>query len=147
LKKRCAVHDNIISDIEHKFKLPPISSVANTLKSFPDVEQLRMLKQTLEVADKVSRTAPELNQVLGLIKAIKEIPTDKLVQIGKLLKSQDRVSMMAPELNQVLSLIKVINDIPTEKLAQLEKLLKRLENIIKLAPPEIMSLLKELREE
>ena len=139
--------DGIISDLERKFNLPPLSSVANTLKKFPDAGQLSMLKQTLEVAERVSKTAPELNQVLSLFKAIKEIPTDKLVQIGKLIKSQDRVSMTAPDLNQVLSLIRIINEIPTEKLAQLEKLLKRLENIIKLAPPEIMGLLKELREE
>lgn len=103
------VNKGIIAEIERKFNLPSLSRATSILQSFPDVKQLKMLKQTLEVADRVSKTAPELNQVLDLIRAINEIPLEKLVLF--------------------------------------EKLLKRLEKIIKMAPPEIMDLLKELKEE
>jgi len=100
---------SIITEIERKFNLPSLSRATEILKNFPDARQLKALKQTLEVAERVSQTAPELNQVLDLIRAI--------------------------------------NEVPIEKLVQLEKLLKRLERIIKMAPPEILDLIKELKED
>jgi len=98
------VTKGIISEIEQKFNLPSLSHVAETLKSFPDVGQLRMLKQTLEVADKISNKATDLNQVLYLVKAINDIPIEKLVQLEKLLKRLEKIIKLAPP--EIMDLLK-----------------------------------------
>jgi len=98
----------IVAEIERRFNLPSLSRTAEILKNFPDTGRLKMLKQTLEVAERVSNTAIDLEQVLGLIKAINEIPTEKLVLFEKILKKLEKLIKLAPP--EIMDFIKELKE-------------------------------------
>ncbi len=87
----------VLAEIEEKLGLPPLSKVAESLDRFPDAKQLRLIKDVLTVAERVSQSAPELDQVVSLIREINSMPIEKLEKLEKLLKSIERIIKKAPQ--------------------------------------------------
>ena len=96
---------NLLSEIENKFGLPKLSKVTETLNRFPDAKQLRVIKEVLVVAERVSQNAPELDKVVMLIREINSMPIEKL---EKLLKRIERIMKTAPE--GILEFISSLSD-------------------------------------
>lgn len=87
----------IIGDIEKKFGLPQLSQVTETLERIPDEKHLRLLKDVLVAADRVSKNALELDQVVALLKEINSIPIEKLEKVEKVLKRIEGILKKAPQ--------------------------------------------------
>jgi len=83
-------------DAEQKLGLPPLSRFVDTLDKMPDERQLKLIREVLELADRVSHNAPELDKVISLIHELNSLPTEKLVQLEKLLKRIEKVMKAAP---------------------------------------------------
>jgi len=88
---------SFLSEVEKKLGLPQLSKVADTLDRFPDAKQLRLIKEVLVAAEKVSQSAPELDKVLMLIQEINSMPVDKLEKLDKLLKRIEKIMKHAPQ--------------------------------------------------
>ena len=88
---------SILSEFENKFGLPKLSQVTETLNRFPDARQLRLIKEVLVAADKVSQNAPELDKVMMLIREINSMPVEKLEKLEKLLKRIEKIMKSAPQ--------------------------------------------------
>ncbi|GAH40891.1 unnamed protein product [marine sediment metagenome] len=88
---------SILSEIENKFGLPKLSKVTESLDRFPDARQLKLIKSVLEIAERVSKTAPELDKVVELIKEINSMPIEKLEKLEKLLKRIEKIMKNAPQ--------------------------------------------------
>jgi len=88
---------SILSEFENKLGLPKLSQVAETLDRFPDAKQLKLIKEVLIAAEKVSQSAPELDKVLMLIREINSMPVDKLENLEKVLKRIERIMKHAPQ--------------------------------------------------
>jgi len=88
---------SILEEVEKKLGLPRLSQIATTLDKFPDAKQLRLIKEVLTVAERVSQTAPELDKVVMLIREINEMPVDKLEKLEKLLKRIEGIMKKAPQ--------------------------------------------------
>lgn len=88
---------NILSEIEERFGLPKLSQVADSLQRFPDRNQLKLIKDVLESAERVSKTAPELDKVMLLIREINSMPTEKLEKLEKVLKRIEGIMKKAPQ--------------------------------------------------
>jgi len=88
---------SILSEFENKLGLPKLSQVTETLDRFPDAKQLRLIKEVLVAAEKVSQNAPELDKVVMLIREINSIPIEKLEKLEKLLKRIERIMKHAPQ--------------------------------------------------
>ena len=88
---------SILEEVEKKLGLPRLSQIATTLDKFPDAKQLRLIKDVLTVAERVSQTAPELDKVVMLIREINEMPVDKLEKLEKLLKRIEGIMKKAPQ--------------------------------------------------
>lgn len=84
-------------EAERKFGLPPLSKIAESLNKLPDERQLRLIKDVLTVAERVSHTAPELDQVIRLIKEINSMPVEKLEKLEKVLKRIEAIMKKAPQ--------------------------------------------------
>ena len=94
----------LLSTIEKKFGLPPLSQVAEGLQKFPDMPRLRVIKSILEICERLSQTSPELEKVVTLVNLIADTPTDKLEKLEKVLKQANRLVAHAPnELLEFLS--------------------------------------------
>jgi len=52
---------------------------------------------TLTIAERVSQSAPELDQVINLIREINSLPLDKLEKLEKILKRVDKILKNAPQ--------------------------------------------------
>lgn len=89
--------ENIAREVERRFGLPPLSKVTESLDKFPDAKQLRLIKEVLEVAERVSKTAPELDKVVALIREINSMPIEKLEKLEKLLKRIEKIMKTAPQ--------------------------------------------------
>lgn len=89
--------EQLAKDAERRFGLPPLSKVTESLDKFPDARQLRLIKEVLEIAERVSETAPELDKVVMLIKEINEMPIEKLEKLEKLLKRIEKIMKHAPQ--------------------------------------------------
>ncbi len=87
----------LISTIEEKLGLPPLSRLAQSLDKFPDVKQLKLIKETLEVAERVSRTAPDLDTVVRLITEINAMPLEKLAKLENILTKIEGIIKKAPD--------------------------------------------------
>ncbi|MBA7712587.1 hypothetical protein ES703_121566 [subsurface metagenome] len=87
----------VLERLEKTLGLPPLSEVTKTLDKVPDEKRLKAIKSLLIVAERVSKTAPELDQVVMLIQEINSMPLDKLVQLEKVLKHVEKVMKMAPK--------------------------------------------------
>lgn len=88
---------NLLAELESKLGLPQLSQVADTLEKFPDAKQLRLIKDVLVVAEKVSQSAPELDKVVMLIREINSMPVDKLEKLEKVLKRIEGIMKKAPQ--------------------------------------------------
>lgn len=89
--------DGILTQLERKFGLPSLSKVAESLERFPDAKQLRLIRDVLTVAERLSEKAPELDKVLSIIQAISSMPTEQLKELDKVLRRVERVMKQTPE--------------------------------------------------
>ena len=97
----------LLSTIEKKFGLPPLSQVAEGLQKFPDLPRLRLIKNLLETCERLSQTSPEIEKVVTLVNLIAETPTEKLDKLEKVLKQANKLVAHAPnELLEFLSSLK-----------------------------------------
>ena len=87
----------VLDRLEKTLGLPPLSEVTRTLDKVPDEKRLKAIKSLLIVAERVSKSAPELDQVVMVIREINSMPLDKLVQLEKVLKHVEKVMKMAPK--------------------------------------------------
>lgn len=87
----------LLAELENKLGLPRLSQVAEVVDKFPDARQLRMVKEVLVAAEKVSQTAPELDKVVGLIREINEMPVEKLEKVEKVLKRIEGIMKKTPQ--------------------------------------------------
>jgi hypothetical protein len=87
----------ILAEVENKLGLPPLSRVADALDKFPNAGQLRLIKEVLVTAEKVSSTAPELDKVAMVIREINSMPVEKLEKLERLLKRIDKIMKNAPQ--------------------------------------------------
>ncbi len=84
-------------EAERKLGLPPLSKLAESLNKLPDEKQLRLIKELLTVAERVSHSAPELDQVIGLIREINSMPIEKLEKVERVLKRIEGIMKKAPQ--------------------------------------------------
>ena len=89
--------EEIAKEAERRFGLPPLSKVTESLDKFPDAKQLRLIKEVLETAERVSLTTPELDKVVALIREINSMPIEKLEKLEKLLKRIEKIMKTAPQ--------------------------------------------------
>lgn len=87
----------LLSELERKLGLPPLSQVTETLQKFPDMPRLRLIKNILEACERLSCTSPELEKVVALVNLIADTPTDKLEKLEKVLKRIEGIMKKAPE--------------------------------------------------
>lgn len=86
----------IAKTAEKQFNLPPLSKVTGSLEKVPDSKQLKLIKDLLDTVERVSKVAPELDKVTGLIRELNSIPIEKLAMLDKLLRRAEKVIKMAP---------------------------------------------------
>lgn len=97
----------LLSELERKLGLPPLSQVTETLQKFPDMPRLQLIKNILETCERLSRTAPELEKIVTLVNLIADTPIDKLEKLEKVLKQANKLVAHAPnELLEFLSSLK-----------------------------------------
>ncbi|GAI71762.1 unnamed protein product [marine sediment metagenome] len=84
-------------EAERKFGLPPLSKFVETIDKLPDERRLKLIKEVLVKAEKVSQSAPELDKIIGLIREINSLPIDKLDKVDKILKRIEKIMKAAPE--------------------------------------------------
>ena len=97
----------LLSELERKLGLPPLSQVTETLQKFPDMPRLRLIKSILELCERLSRTSPELEKVVTLVTLIADTSTDKLANLERILKQANKLVAHAPnELLEFLSSLK-----------------------------------------
>ena len=89
--------EQLAKEAERRLGLPPLSRFADSLDKFPDAKQLKLIKEVLEIAERVSKTAPELDKVVALIQEINSMPIEKLEKLEKLLKRIEGILKKAPE--------------------------------------------------
>ncbi|GAG84350.1 unnamed protein product, partial [marine sediment metagenome] len=89
--------EQIAKEAERRFGLPPLSKVTESLDKFPDAKQLRLIKEVMEIGERVSQSAPELDKVVALIREINSMPIDKLEKLEKLLKRIEKIMKHAPQ--------------------------------------------------
>ena len=87
----------VMDRLEKALGLPKLSEITKTLEKFPDEKHLKAIKQVLNVAERVSQSAPELDQVVMLIKEINSMPIEKLEKLEKLLKRIEGIMKKAPQ--------------------------------------------------
>ena len=99
--------EQLAKEFERKTGAPPLSKVTETLEKFPDTKQLRMLKEVLTVANRLSQSAPELDKVAMLIREINSMPMEKLEKLERILKRVEKIIKTAPkDLMEFLSSLK-----------------------------------------
>lgn len=84
-------------EAERKLGLPPLFKFVETIDKLPDERRLRLIKEVLVIAEKVSQTAPELDKVVDLIREINSLPMDKLEKVEKVLKRIEKIMKAAPQ--------------------------------------------------
>ena len=89
--------EQVAKEAERRFGLPPLSKLTESLDKFPDAKQLKLIKEVLEIAERVSGTAPELDKVVALIQEINSMPIEKLEKLEKLLKHIEKIMKNAPQ--------------------------------------------------
>ena len=76
---------------------PPLSRVVDSIEKLPDVKQLRMIKELLETAERVAKTAPDLDKVVALMGEINNLPIEKLDKLEKILRRIEGIIKSAPQ--------------------------------------------------
>ena len=89
-------HDSVLAGLEKKLGLPKLSQITGSLEKFPDAKQLKLIKDTLEVAERVSQNAPELDTVINLVREINSLPTEKLDKLLRILRKVEKIMKTAP---------------------------------------------------
>ena len=89
--------EQLAKEAERKLGLPPLSKVTESLDKFPDAKQLKLIREVLETAERVSLTTPELDKVVSLIREINSMPIEKLEKLEKLLKRIEKIMKTAPQ--------------------------------------------------
>ncbi|GAI10304.1 unnamed protein product [marine sediment metagenome] len=89
--------EQLAKEAERRFNLPPLTKVTESLDKFPDAKQLRLIKEVLIAAERVSQNAPELDKVVALVQEINQMPLDKLEKLEKLLKRIEKILKHAPQ--------------------------------------------------
>ncbi len=89
--------DGIIQRLEGKLGLTPLSKLADSLDKFPDVRQLRLIKEVLETAERVSKSVPDLDKMVALVVEINSMPMDKLAKLEKILTKIESIIRKAPD--------------------------------------------------
>jgi len=84
-------------EAERKLGLPPLSKMVESLDKLPDERRLKLIKEVLVIAERVSQSAPELDKVIGLIREINSLPMDKLEKVEKVLKRVEKIMKSAPQ--------------------------------------------------
>ncbi|MBA7610096.1 hypothetical protein ES703_17301 [subsurface metagenome] len=84
-------------EAEKKLGLPPLSKFIETIDKLPDERRLKLIKEVLVTAERVSQSAPELEKIIDLIREINSIPIDKLNKVDKILKRIEKIMKAAPE--------------------------------------------------
>ncbi|MBA7535291.1 hypothetical protein ES705_27544 [subsurface metagenome] len=84
-------------EAERKLGLPPLSKLVESLDKLPDERRLKLIKEVLVIAERVSQSAPELDKVIGLIREINSLPMDKLEKVEKVLKRVEKIMKSAPQ--------------------------------------------------
>ncbi|MBA7469166.1 hypothetical protein ES707_04432 [subsurface metagenome] len=87
----------VMERVEKALGLPRLSELTKTMEKFPDEKHLKAIKQVLTIAERVAKTAPELDQVVMLIREINSMPIDKLEKLEKVLKRIEGIMKKAPE--------------------------------------------------
>lgn len=87
----------VIAELEKKLGLPKFSQIASSLEKLPDDKQLKLIRDTLTVAERVSKSAPELDQVAAIMREINSMPVEKLEWLEKILKRVDKILKNAPQ--------------------------------------------------
>jgi len=87
----------LLRSLEARFGLPSLNKVAQSLESFPDAKQLKLILDVLTAAERMSSTAPELDKVAELIREINSMPIDKLEKLEKILKRVEKILKNAPQ--------------------------------------------------
>ena len=84
-------------EFERKTGLPPLSKFVETVDKLPDERRLKLIKEVLVVAERVSQSAPELEKVIDLIREINSMPVEKLEKLEKVLKRIEGIIKKAPQ--------------------------------------------------
>jgi len=84
-------------DFERKTGFPPLSKFVETVDKLPDERRLRLILEVLVTAERVAKTAPELDKVINLIHEINSVPLERLKQLEKLLKRIEGIMKKAPQ--------------------------------------------------
>ena len=84
-------------EFEKKTGAPALSKLVETVEKLPDERRLRLIKEMLVVAERVSKTAPELDKVVDLIHELNSVPIEKLEKLEKLLRRIEKLIKAAPE--------------------------------------------------
>jgi len=84
-------------EFEARTGAPPLTKFLETVDKLPDERRLKLIKEVLVAAEKVSQTAPELDKVVSLIREINEMPVEKLERLEKVLKRIEGIIKKAPE--------------------------------------------------
>ena len=88
---------SIVRQIEEKFGLPRISQVTEALDKFPDARQMKLIKETLEAADRISSKVPDLGLAIELIKAMNSVPLEQLHEWEKFLRRVEALLKKSPQ--------------------------------------------------
>ncbi len=84
-------------EFEVRTGAPPLTKFLNTLDKLPDEKRLKLIKEVLVAAERVSQSAPELDQVVSLIREINQMPVEKLERLEKVLKRIEGIMKKAPQ--------------------------------------------------
>jgi len=87
---------DVAREFESKTGAPPISKFTEAIEKFPGEKQLRLIKEVLVAANKISDNAPQLDQVVELIKEINSMPVEKIEKLEKLLHRIESILKKAP---------------------------------------------------
>ena len=87
----------VMRKLEEKLGLPHLSKLTETLEKLPDEKRLHELYKVLQLAEKVSASAPDLDLVIALLRELNALPLDKLIHLEKLLKEVQKVITKAPQ--------------------------------------------------
>lgn len=98
----------VMKEIEKKLGLPSLAQVTGILEKFPDEKRLTIIKDVLEIAERVSRNAIELEKVIELVTELNSVPIEKLEKLEKVLKRIEGIVKKAPE--QLLDFLSSLKD-------------------------------------
>lgn len=104
----------VMKKFEETFGLPPLSKVAESFEKLPDEKKLKSIKEVLTIAERVSRTALELDKVISLIQELNSISPEKLSQLERILRRIEKIMKTAPE--GILEFISSLSDEEKPKL-------------------------------